>query len=192
MDDMTPSGDRILRRVAFDERLKFYWLLVSSLGIAVTIFGIPFLVVWLLGLGQAIHRKQFDALEAELTERSLNIRRGFLFRTQKNIPLDKITDLAVSEGPILRWLGLCSLGVETAGGGQATAMGQAQLPGVVDAIGFRDAVLKQRDLVVASGAPSPQAAPAAAPHDERSLTEIRDTLGRIEALLDQRLPPRDS
>lgn len=192
MDDTTPTGDRILRRVEFDRRLKSYWLLMSSIGIAATVIGLPFLVIWLLGLGQLIHGKQFDALEAELTERSLNIRRGFLFRTQKNVPLDKITDLAVSEGPVLRALGLCSLGVETAGGGQGTTMGQAQLPGVVGAVEFRDAVLKQRDLVTAGslGGAAPAAA-AVASSDAQTLTEIRDALGRIEVLLAERIPPRD-
>ncbi len=195
MDDVTPSGDRILVRVAFDARLPHYYLLMSSIGIAATIVGIPFLIIWLLGLGQSIHRRQYDALEAELTERSLNIRRGFLFRSQKNIPLDKITDLAVAEGPLLRYLGLCSLAVETAGGGmQGSAMGQAQLPGVVDALAFRDAVIKQRDLVTGHGiarAVAPAAA-TAAPVDDVVLRDVRDTLQRIETLLDERLPRDDA
>jgi len=178
----------VLRKAEFDPRLQRYWLLVSSLGIASTVVGIPFLIVWWLGLGQYVHKRQYDALESELTSRSLNIRKGFLFRMQKNVPLDKITDLAVNEGPILRYLGLCSLNVETAGGGTGTAMGQAQLPGVMGAVEFRDAVLAQRDLVTdrgpASGAPAPAAAAAA---DDGTLHEIRDSLQRIERLLDERL-----
>jgi len=182
-------ADNILRRAEFDPRLPKYWLLVSSIGIAATVIGIPFLLIWLLGLGQYVHGRQYESLEAELTGRSLNIRRGFLFRTQKNIPLDKITDLAVNEGPVLRYLGLCSLGVETAGGGANTSMGQAQLPGVVDAEQFRDAVLAQRDLVTEGGvAPAITAAdrPQAAPADADTLNEIRDSLGRIERLLTDR------
>ncbi|MCP3919746.1 MAG: PH domain-containing protein [bacterium] len=182
-------ADNILRRAEFDARLPKYWLLVSSIGIAATIIGIPFLLIWLLGLGQYVHGRQYASLEAELTGRSLNIRRGFLFRTQKNIPLDKITDLAVNEGPILRYLGLCSLGVETAGGGANTNMGQAQLPGVVDAEQFRDAVLAQRDLVTDSGAAPAIAAaerPQVASADADTLNEIRDSLGRIERLLTDR------
>ena len=141
----------------------------------------------MLGLGQWVHRRQFESLEAELTGRSLNMRRGFLFRTQKNVPLDKITDLAVNEGPILRYLGLCALGVETAGGGAGTTMGQAQLPGVVDATKFRDAVLAQRDLVTSGGqVASPQAAPGAVTSDDSALADMRDSLQRIEALLERR------
>ena len=98
--------EKILRKVEFDPRLPHYFLLQSSFGLLVSFIGIPLLPFWLLGLGQYVHRRQFEAMEAELTERSLNVRRGFLFRTQKNVPLDKITDLAVNEGPILRKLGL--------------------------------------------------------------------------------------
>ena len=101
-----------------------------------------------------------------------------------NIPLDKITDLAVSEGPVLRYLGLCSLKIETAGGGQGSNMGQAMLPGVVDALEFRDKVLNQRDLV-AGGTPAP-VVESAKPGEGGVLVEIRDTLQRIEKSLADR------
>ena len=72
----------------------------------------------------------------------------------EHVGLDKITDLAVLEGPLLRHFGLCSLKIETAGGGEGSSMGQAGLPGIVDALEFRDKVLEQRDLV-AGGVPAP-------------------------------------
>tara|TARA_R110002072_G_scaffold302678_3_gene487239 strand:- start:1459 stop:2061 length:603 start_codon:yes stop_codon:yes gene_type:complete len=185
--DHDTDRDPILLRAEFDERLPKYWLLMSSIGIAATFIGIPFLLVWLLGFGQWVHRRQYEALEAELTGRSLNIRRGFLFRTQKNVPLDKITDLAVNEGPVLRYLGLCALGVETAGGGGGTSMGHAQLPGVVNATRFRDAVLAQRDLVTTSGpSASSQPASGALTSNEAALNEMRDSLKRIEGMLERR------
>jgi len=176
--------ERVLRKVEFDHRLPTYFLMASSFGLLASFIGIPLLPVWLLGLGQYVHRRQYESMEAELTTRSLNVRKGFLFRTQKNIPLDKITDLALNEGPILRHLGLCSLGVETAGGGAGTGMGNVSLPGVVDALGFRDAVLEQRDLVTA-GPAFATAAPVQAPvdADAATLVEIRDALLRIEQLL---------
>jgi putative membrane protein len=173
--ERTPAGDQILGRVAFDERLPTYFLIQSSLLLAAMIVGIPFLPFWLLGIGQYVHRRQYRAMQSELTERSLNIRTGFLIRTQKSVPLDKITDLVVSEGPILRALGLCSLRVETAG----SALGHAHLPGVVEAVAFRDLVLRQRDRVTAvAAAPAPSTAPPGA-----ILAEIRDALLRIERLL---------
>ena len=181
--ELTPAGDRIVARVVFDGRLPTYYLLQSSAVLAATIIGIPFLPFWLLGLGQYVHRRQFEALESELTERSLNIRGGLLVRTQKSVPLDKVTDLVVSEGPILRYLGLCSLRVETAG----SALGHAHLAGVVDAVAFRDLVLRQRDQVTALTAPSAPAPPEAA--SGATLAEIRDALLRIERLLAARQDP---
>jgi putative membrane protein len=186
MNESMTSGEAILLRAEFDARLPKYFLFVSSLSIAATFIGIPFLLFWLMGLGLYIHRRQYESLGCELTPRALNIRRGFLFRTQTNIPLDKITDLAVNEGPVLRYLGLCTLSVETAGGGAGTNMGQASLPGIVNAVGFRDAVLAQRDLITDPGTVERQAAPPSMPEHVVTLLEIRDSLHRIEQLLEKK------
>ncbi|NRA98145.1 MAG: PH domain-containing protein [Planctomycetes bacterium] len=142
-------------------------------------FTIPLIPIWAI-FGMAVNKKQYEALGCDLTERSLNIRKGILVKVQKNIPLDKITDLAVLEGPLLRHFGLCSLKIETAGGGEGSSMGQAGLPGVVDALEFRDKVLEQRDLV-AGGAPAP-----ASSSNDGVLVDIRDTLQRIEKSLGER------
>ncbi len=177
------ADDPILLEARFDPRLEHYFLLQTMAGLLVSFIGIPVMPFWFF-LGRAIHKRQYEALECELTERTLNVRKGFLFRVQKNVPLDKITDLALREGPILRWLGLCSLTIETAGGGAGTATGQAGLVGVMDAIDFRDAVMAQRDKVVHGvGTSAPQPAPAIATGDREVLTDIRDSLGRIEGLL---------
>ena len=189
---MTESGrDEILLRAEFDPRLKTYYLLSALSVMLFSIILIPVIPFWFF-LGPIIHKKQYDALESELTARTLNIRKGVLVKTQKNIPLDKITDLAVSEGPVLRYLGLCSLRVETAGGGGGSQMGQAFLPGVVDALEFRDAVMKQRDLVTTGQGPAAAAAPIAIDRGDEAETlhEIRDSLKRIEGLLEQGLADR--
>jgi len=177
------SDDPILLQARFDPRLEFYFMLQAQLVLLVTLFGIFAMPFWFF-LGRPIHKRQYDALECELTERTLNVRKGFLFRVQKNVPLDKITDLALREGPILRWLGLCSLTIETAGGGAGTTTGQAALVGVMDADAFRDAVMAQRDKIVHGGPAAVVApAPAATSGEAELLVEIRDGLGRIEQVL---------
>jgi membrane protein YdbS with pleckstrin-like domain len=177
----TDDGSLILHKVKFDPRLKTYAMLQVMGVLCITFFGIPIAIIWAL-VGRPIHQRQYDAMECELTERTLNYRKGFLFRVQKNVPLDKITDLALNEGPILRYFGLCSLTVETAGGGGAAATGQASLVGVMDPIEFRNAVMRQRDLVVGGGV-AVAAAPASGGEDSTVLEDIRDSLGRIEQLL---------
>lgn len=178
------SSPEVLLRAAFEPRLKKYFMLQSTFAMFASVIGIPLLPFWLLGLGRAIHRRQYEALECVLTPRSLNFHKGFLIRIQKSVPLDKITDLALVEGPLLRHLGLCSLGIETAGGGAATST--AQLTGVVDAIAFRDAVLRQRDLVSSAGsegAPPTYSLDSMEDSSQELLSDIRDSLGRIEDLL---------
>jgi len=110
-------------------------------------------------------------------------------KTEKNVPLDRITDLGLVQGPIMRLFDIEALSVETAG--QSSPGALVTLAGIRDGREFRDAVLRQRDLVVGShedqetqvgGSGSAASADA---HTQR-LESIRDTLLRIE----QRLPPR--
>ena len=188
METPERPDDPILLEARFDPRLETYFMLQAQVILLITFFGILLMPFWFL-FGRAIHKRQYDALECELTERTLNVRKGFLFRVQKNVPLDKITDLALNEGPILRWLGLCSLTIETAGGGTGSATGQAGLVGVMDAIAFRDAVMAQRDKVVHGGGHHLAAVPASPPAttgETELLTEIRDSLVRIEVALKER------
>ena len=169
---------QIIAEAKFDKRLPTYFLLQALVPFFFSIVCIPIIPIWIL-FARPIHRKQHENLACELTARTLNIRRGVLLKIQKSIPLDEITDLALNEGPILRYLGLCSLQIETAGGGgQGTSMGQAMLPGVVDADKFRDLVLEQRDRVVFDGSGS---AGEKTTSELEVLNEISATLKRIEA-----------
>jgi len=187
MTELPPSRDSILLKAQFDPRLETYFMLQALFGLAVTFLGILLVPVWYF-LGKPIHKKQFDALECELTERTLNFRKGFLFRVQKNVPLDKITDLALREGPILRYMGLCALTVETAGGSAATGAGQMVLVGIIEPIEFRNTVLAQRDKVSLGHMVAPVAQAGVGEGDVAGpnaaiLGEIRDSLSRIEVLL---------
>ncbi len=47
--------------------------------------------------------------ECELRQRSLNVKRGFCFRTEKTFPLEKIQDLTLREGPLLNYFGISQL-----------------------------------------------------------------------------------
>jgi putative membrane protein len=143
--------ETVLARAQFDPRLSTYFFLQALIVLVVSFITIPIAFVWLF-IGPGFHRRQYAALSCELTTRTLHVKRCVLVRVQQNIPLDKITDLALVEGPLLRHLGLCALRIETAGGGPGAATGQAMLIGVTDAEKFRDQVLAQRDAVVFDGA----------------------------------------
>jgi len=119
-----------------------------------------------------------------LTDKALEVKKGIFVRVEKTIPLGKITDMGMVQGPIMRYLGLHKLTVETAGKSAEGAL--VSLTGIKDVKSFREAVLRQRDVI--SGAP-PQPAQAVVsqePIDASSLlSEIRDSLLRIEAKLEK-------
>jgi len=167
--------ETVLRSASFDPKLKTYWLLGGALILLSTVVGIVALPFWFLGVGAYFNTKRFDHMHAELTDRSLHLRKGVLFKIDKTIPLDKIQDIALHHGPIMNALGLAGLRIETAGTSVQGAA-DASLTGVVDAAAFRDAILEQRERVT-GGAALP------APAEGDVLAEIRDSLLRIEGLL---------
>jgi putative membrane protein len=173
-----------LRKAEFDPKVKTYWLLSGVFLCIVTIVGIPFLIIW-VPMALWLTGRFLARMECLLTKKALKVKKGLLVRVEKTIPLEKITDMAMIQGPIMRWLGLYRLTVETAGQSSGAAGGSlVSLVGIVDAQDFREAVLEQRDLITERGARSEQAAPApAGTAADPTLVDIRDALLRIERLL---------
>lgn len=183
---------RVLVKAEFDRRVVQYWVLRGTILCAISIVGIVLLPIWVL-VGPKVAAAHLRRLRCTLTERTLEVRHGWLIRTEQTIPLEKITDLAMVQGPIMRWLGLQGFRVETAGGllGSYGGGHLVALVGIIDAPGFRRSVLDQRDdlwesraAAGAPGGPARDAPPRGDPGDQASvLREIRDTLARIEQRL---------
>ena len=70
-------------------------------------------------------RKQADALRYRLEGSVLQVDEGVYFLRRRTIPLDRITDLMLFQGPFLRHFGLWELRIQTAGAGS---------PGIPEAI----------------------------------------------------------
>ena len=166
-------------------------LAFPTVGISLILLAVP-AGVW--ALSKWYYTKYFAKLSCVLTDRKLKISKGLIFRTEKAVPLDKITDVQKTQGPLMRYLDLESMSVETAGGTGATGGALVSLVGIEDSRAFREEVLEQRDRVVgthdagesARPAPSGTAAAPAPAADAESLavlSEIRDTLARIETRL---------
>ena len=153
--------------VEFDKKIIVYWWMVSNFSLLITFVGIILMPIW-LPLGWFVHKKQYDHMSGALTDRSINMRMGWLFKKQQNIPLDKLTDVSIHEGPILNAFGVVRMQFETAGAAPFI------LTGVKNANQFRDLVLQQRDSLVS--APQ-QSAPSNDSNDV--LVEIRDILKQI-------------
>ena len=138
------ESPKTIRRAEFSPKIKTYVMLYVGFLLFVTIIGIPILFVWLLGLGQYVSRRYYDNLKCLLTDRHLIFSKGAFYKVEKTIPLENIQDLTFLENPILNLLELRILKIETAGGGGSTTS-DMKLVGILDAEGFKEKVLEQRE-----------------------------------------------
>ena len=132
----------ILKSASFDPKVKQYWMTMACFFSAVALVTIPLIpvvlfVVWLVA------GKILAAMSAQLLTQKLVVKRGILFKEEKSIPLEKITDVGLNQGPLMRFFGLYRLSFETAGQSGHGAL--VSLLGVVNASEFREAILTQKD-----------------------------------------------
>ena len=179
---------RILRTAEISPKAIQYSLLNFSFVMVATIFGI-FLLPIALPIAWWYYRKFYATLEVVLTSRELQVSRGVLIRQEKSVPLEKVTDLALVQGPIMRRMGIKGLQVETAGQSSAPGGSLVRLIGILDTDGFRDDALDQRDKVTDGSSSEPTADTPAGDSTIELLTEIRDTIQRMDARLEQQAKP---
>lgn len=174
-----------LRTAEFAPTTRSYLMISIIVPCVVTVVGIPLLLI-AVPLGAVLIRKYMENLSCTLTERTLEIKKGILNKTESTIPLEKITDLQMFQGPIMRHFGLHGFKVETAGqtGGATGAL--LSIIGIGDAPEFRQAVLAQRDALSDGGLTSTASAPRDVASERTEIAEIRDAVLRIEKLLEQR------
>ena len=135
-----------IKKATFNPKIKTYILFVVSFFFIISIIGIPFLIIWFLGLGQYISSRFYNNLHCQITSRNLEYKKGVLFKVEKTIPLENIQDLTFIENPLLKYFDLRILKIETAG--QSNLKGSdMKLIGIVDASNFKKHVLKQREFI---------------------------------------------
>ena len=178
---------RVLRTAEIPTPSIRYSLLSFTLAMSATSSGSPWLPI-ALPIAWWYYRRFYATLEVVLTSRELQVSRGVLVRQEKSIPLEKVTDLALVQGPIMRRMGIKGLQVETAGQSSTPGGALVKLIGILDTDGFRDDALDQRDKVTDRPDAEPSPGPAQATTGETAvlLSEIRDTLKRIDARLAER------
>ena len=65
-------------------------------------------------------RWYYDSMFYELHDDELRWRRGVWFRTTGIVPYNRVTNIDIRQGPVMRWLGISSISIQTAGySGQA-------------------------------------------------------------------------
>jgi len=80
-----------------------------AIAAAVAIFIIAFLIfaLWM--------RLYYQCMSYELHEDEMRWRRGVWFRTTGIVPYNRITNRDIRQGPVMRWLGISSISIQTAG-----------------------------------------------------------------------------
>lgn len=173
-DQSSVTGDTVLE-AQFDRKITAYLRWIGVGWLVITVVGIPLIPFWLL-ISLWYGPEYLRRMSARLTTQALEIQKGVFFRSEATIPLNRITDLRLHDGPLMRYLGLRGVKVETAGQSGDTGS-EGNLIGVIDAVDFRDAVLQQRQKALGSEETSD--APRGG-GDSEILIEIRDILKRIE------------
>ncbi|MEC8416725.1 MAG: PH domain-containing protein, partial [Pseudomonadota bacterium] len=128
-----------------------------------------------------ISSKVLAAMSAIVTERKIVVKRGVFNKEEKSIPLEKITDVAMVQGPLMRVFNLYRLSFETAG--QSAQGALVSLIGINDADTFRETILAQKDKLLTSNTVAPEQNT-----DESSdMKELIESVKRIELLLEKAL-----
>ena len=128
---------------------RSYVLITIVFGVITLGIGLIATIKYAFTFGPALSRKQSAALIYTLDGTTIRIDQGVYFLKRKAIPLDRVTDIVATQGPLMRSCSLWRLDIQTAGSGQQCAEGY--LFGLRDPEGVRDQLLLARDRTVQSG-----------------------------------------
>ncbi len=151
MDGSAVSEFSIQRRQA---ARYFYWIQIVSLvifGIWFCGAGVVMAILHSFTLGPWLSRKQSQALHYWLEGGTLRVDQGVFFLKRKAIPLDRVTDVVLAQGPLMKLCGIWELRIQTAGMGQGVP--EAALYGLSEPEAVRDMLLAARDDVVGTSRP---------------------------------------
>lgn len=104
-------------------------LLLLAIGIGfASVLGVLVVLPWIV-YTQLAYRN----LSYRVGDHDVGIRRGILFRTETHIPLARIQDVVVKQGPLMRMFGLGTLHLQTAAmvvDAQGQRSGEGMIPGI--------------------------------------------------------------
>jgi len=122
----------------------------------------------------------YQSMWYELREDEMSWKRGVWFRTTGIVPYNRITNLDVRQGPVMRALGISTLAIQTAGySGQAVP--EIKIEGVEKAEELREFIRSLVRDTALHGDGTGGEKPAPATTDERMLAELI----RIRVLLEE-------
>jgi uncharacterized membrane protein YdbT with pleckstrin-like domain len=154
-----------------DTALLRYYFVVALL----TVVGFPFTILPLLF--------KYYSLKYHFDESGVSIRWGVLFRREVHLTYRRIQDIHLTRNLIQRWMGLATIGIQTASGSSGPEM---SIEGVLQAEQLRDYLYTQmrgaKETTASAGSTDHAREPDAMPADDEALvllSEIRDELRRV-------------
>ena len=128
-------------------RYFFWWHILVILLPTILWFGagILFAIIYAFTVGKWLPKKESAALRYWLDGSTLRVDQGLYFLRRKAIPLDRISDINLAQGPLLRHFGLWMLKIQTAGAGGRSSP-EAILVGLENPEQVRDELLEARNL----------------------------------------------
>nr|WP_320161447.1 PH domain-containing protein [uncultured Methanoregula sp.] len=122
----------------------------------------------------------YESMWYELREDEMSWKRGIWFRTTGIVPYNRITNLDIRQGPVMRALGISTLAIQTAGySGQVAA--EIKIEGVENAEELRELIRSMVRQTSQHGDGTGGEKPHPATTDQR----ILDELTRIRILLEE-------
>ena len=129
--------DKVTRYIFWSQVLG-----MALVGVMLCGFGLVLVPLYLVVFGTWLPRKQAWALKYWLDGTTLRVDSGVIFLSQKGIPLDRVTDVVLVQGPLMRAIGIWGLRIQTAGMGAQRA--EATLWGLREPEQVRDTLLRAR------------------------------------------------
>ena len=172
------QDEKIIWEAEFNPAVTTYWLTSGILALTLSVVGIPLLPIWII-LGKIFTGKYLASHKATLTNRMLRVSKGIFTKVEKAVPLDRITDVGVVQGPLMRVFEVETLSVETAG--QSAVGSLIHLTGVKNGREFKEVILRQRDLVVGSQ----EELAATRPESSTQPTAPADVFAKMLAVLER-------
>jgi uncharacterized protein len=135
-------------------------------------------------------RLYYESMFYELHDDELRWRRGVWFRTTGIVPYNRVTNIDIRQGPVMRRLGISTISIQTAGySGQAVP--EIRIEAIVHAEELRELLrtaVRSYSAVAGDGTgsgPAPKATPAEPVATTGTSLLILDELKKIRMLLEQ-------
>ena len=121
----------------------------------------------------------------ELRDDEMSWKRGVIFRTTGIVPYNRITNLDLRQGPVMRALGISTLSIQTAGySGQAVP--EIRIEAIVHAEELRELIRTMVRGTSGRGDGTGTGVPEAPPAGSEVNLQVLEELKRIRMLLEQR------